>query len=127
MIKNIHMLTAAISLTLFVVRGLGHFRNARFMQLRWLRIMPHINDTILLFSAVLLALSIGQYPFTAAWLTAKLLALVVYILLGMVALKWARTLPVQMAAWLAALVVFAYIISVAITKQPQGYLLSVSV
>ena len=105
MIKNIHMLTAVISLSLFVVRGLGHFRNARFMQLRWLRIMPHINDTILLLSAVLLALSIGQYPFTAAWLTAKFLALVVYILLGMVALKWARTLPVQMAAWLAALAV----------------------
>jgi len=123
MIKNIHVLTALVSLSLFVFRGLGHFRGARFMQLRWLRVVPHINDTVLLLSAGLLALQIGQYPFTADWLTAKLLALLVYILLGMMALKWARTLPLQMIAWLAALTMFAYIVSVAITRQTLGFLL----
>ena len=122
MIKAIHVLTALISVSLFILRGLGHFRGAGFMRRRWVRIVPHVNDTILLLSAGLLTLQIGQYPFTADWLTAKLLALVVYILLGMVALKWARTLPVQISAWLAALVVFAYIVSVAISKRPQWFL-----
>ena len=123
MIKNIHVLTALISLSLFVLRGLGHFRDARFMRQRWLRIIPHINDTVLLLSAGMLALQIGQYPFSADWLTAKFLALLIYIMLGMVALKWARTLPLQISAWLAALMVFAYIISVAVTKQVQGLFL----
>ena len=87
-----------------------------------MRIVPHVNDTILLFSAALLTVQIGQYPFMVGWLTAKLVALVVYILLGMVALKWARTLPLQISAWFAALAVFAYIVSVAISRQPQGFL-----
>ena len=95
------------------------------MRHRWLRIVPHVNDSLLLLSAILLTLQISQYPFTDAWLTAKLLALVVYILLGMVALKWARTRSLQIAAWLAALVVFGYIVSVAVSKQPLGFLQSV--
>ena len=123
MIKNIHVLTALISLSLFVLRGLGHIRDARFMRQRWLRIIPHINDTVLLLSAGMLALQISQYPFSADWLTAKFLALLLYIMLGMVALKWARTLPLQIGAWLAALMVFAYIVSVAVTKQVQGLFL----
>ena len=122
MIKTIHVLTALISVSLFILRGLGHFCDARFMRRRWVRIVPHVNDTILLFSAALLTVQIGQYPFMVGWLTAKLVALVVYILLGMVALKWARTLPLQISAWFAALAVFAYIVSVAISRQPQGFL-----
>ena len=122
MIKILHETTALISLSLFVIRGIGHFRQAGFMNRRWVRIVPHVNDSLLLLSAILLTLQIGQYPFTTDWLTAKLLALVMYILLGMVALKWAGTLPLQIAAWLAALVVFGYIVSVAISKQPLGFL-----
>jgi len=123
MLKNIHVLAAVISLSLFILRGLGHFRAARFMTQRWVRIVPHVNDTILLLSAIMLAMQIGQSPLSAGWLMAKVLALLAYILLGMVALKWARTLPLQIAAWCAALFVFAYIISVAVTKQASGFLL----
>ena len=123
MIKILHETTALISLSLFVVRGLGHFRQAAFMRRRWVRIVPHVNDSLLLLSAILLTVQIGQYPFTDGWLTAKLLALVVYILLGMVALKWARSQSLQVAAWLVALLVFGYIVSVAVSKQPLGFFL----
>ena len=61
-----------------------------------------------------------QYPFASGWLTAKVTGLVVYVVLGTIALKRGRTLRVRVAAWIAAQLVFLYIVSVAITKDPLG-------
>jgi len=61
-----------------------------------------------------------QYPFASGWLTAKVTGLVVYVVLGTIALKRGRTLRVRVAAWIAAQLVFLYIVSVAITKDPVG-------
>lgn len=94
------------------------------MQKKWVKIVPHINDTILLGSAIVLTILIEQYPFTDAWLTAKLLALVVYICLGIEALHIARTDFGRVMAWLGALVVFLYIVSVALTKNQFGFFFS---
>jgi len=122
MLKSIHILTALISIIFFNIRFIGHIRNARFMRQKWVHIAPHLNDSILLLSAILLALHLGQYPFTANWLTAKVLALLCYILLGMMALKWCRLLVWQVIAWLGAMLVFTYIVSVAISRDAGGVL-----
>lgn len=119
-VLSIHVLTALVSITLFIIRGVSHFRSGVLIQQRWAKIVPHVNDTVLLLTAIWLALGLQQYPFTDAWLTAKLLALIAYILLGMTAFKWASTRRSQIIAWLLALVVFAYIISVAVTHQAGG-------
>ncbi|HED39829.1 MAG TPA: regulator SirB, partial [Chromatiales bacterium] len=76
---------------------------------------------VLLGTAIALTISIGQYPFSDGWLTAKLLALVAYICLGIEALRLARTDIGRAAAWLAALVVFLFIVSVAVTRMPLGF------
>ncbi len=121
MLKNIHIFTALISFTLFFIRGLWVMKGSAMMQQRWVKIVPHLNDTVLLGTAIALTISIGQYPFSDGWLTAKLLALVAYICLGIEALRLARTDIGRAAAWLAALVVFLFIVSVAVTRMPLGF------
>jgi uncharacterized membrane protein SirB2 len=92
------------------------------LQRRWVRIVPHLVDTVLLASAIGLALTLRQYPFVDGWLTAKVLALIAYIILGSIALKRGRTKPIRAVAWIAALATFGYIVSVALTRHPLGFL-----
>ena len=65
---------------------------------------------------------IEQYPFSAGWVTAKVIGLLAYILLGTVALKRGRTRGVRIAAFAAAILVYAWIVSVALSKNPLGWL-----
>lgn len=118
LIKHIHQGTAALSLALFVVRGGWMLTNAAMLKQRWVRILPHVIDTVLLTSALLLAWIVAQYPFVHGWVTAKVIALIAYIFLGTVALKRGRTRETRLAAFIAALAVFGYIVAVALTKQP---------
>ncbi len=84
----------------------------------FVRVAPHVIDTLLLISAVTLVAMSGQYPFQHTWVTAKLVALVVYIALGTIALKRGKTKSIRAMAFVVALATFAYIVSVAVTKQP---------
>ena len=116
MIKLIHMSTAFISITFFMVRGFWVFNNAEMMNKKWVKIVPHINDTILLVTAIILAVGIQQYPFTHDWLTAKFIALLLYIVFGTLALKRAKELKNKMVFFILSLLIFSYIIGVALTR-----------
>jgi uncharacterized membrane protein SirB2 len=122
LVKYVHVLSVALSLAGFFLRGLLLVRSSALMTRRWIRVLPHINDTILLTAALSLVLMSGQYPFVDAWLTAKVLGLTVYIILGSLALRPGSTAKVRILAWLAALAVFGWILSVALTRQPLGFL-----
>ncbi len=116
-LKTVHVGCAAISIAGFVARGIGMLRDSAWRQRRWVKIAPHVIDTLLLVSAIGLALAVRQYPFVHGWLTAKLLALIVYIVLGAIGLKYGRTRKIRVAAWVAALLTFGYIVAVALTHQ----------
>ncbi|MYN10153.1 regulator SirB [Massilia sp. FT127W] len=118
MLKMVHVTCASASVSLFVLRGAGMWYGASWTARRWTRAVPPIIDTLLLASALMLAVSTGQSPLVQPWLAAKLTAVVVYIVLGTLALKRARTHTGQRAAFLAAVATLAYIIAVAISKQP---------
>ena len=120
-VKYIHITCAVISITGFVWRGVGKFAGMAWMRRRWVRIAPHVIDTLLLLSALYLSYLIQQYPFVQPWLTAKVLALIAYILFGMVALRWGRAPLVRIGAWAGAIAIFAYIVSVAVTRNPLGF------
>jgi uncharacterized membrane protein SirB2 len=122
-IKYLHVTCVVISITGFFLRGWLTFAGSPVMNRRWLKWAPHLNDTILLAAAIGLATMSGQYPFVAPWLTAKIVGLLAYILLGVVALRPGRPRGVRIAAWLAALAVFGYVVSVALTRSPAGGLL----
>lgn len=125
-IKLIHETAAAISITGFVARGAGTLRRARWLERRDVRMVPHVVDTVLLASAVVLAWQLRLSPLAAPWLAAKIIGLVVYIALGMVALRFGRTLRTRATALAAAVAVFAWIVSVAFTKDPRGFLVWLS-
>lgn len=117
-IKHVHLTCVGLSGSLFLLRGFWKMRDSTMLQQRWVKILPHIIDTALLGSAIALAWWSGQYPFQQNWLTAKLLALLLYIVLGTFALKRGKTPAIRMAAFIAAILIFAYIISVALSRQP---------
>lgn len=116
-VKHIHVTCAALSISLFLLRGVLMLRHSAALQQRWLKITPHIVDTLLLASALTMVAWSAQYPFVQSWLTAKVLALLAYIVLGMIALKRGKTASIRLMAFIAALLVFAYIVAVAITRQ----------
>lgn len=120
-LKYLHMSCAALSGGLFLLRGCWMLFQPARLQQRWVRVAPHIIDTALLASAVTLAVLSGQYPLAQGWLSAKVLALLLYIVLGTVALKRGKTRAVRAAAFAAALACFGYIVAVAISKQPLPF------
>jgi uncharacterized membrane protein SirB2 len=121
-VKAIHQGAVALSLSGFFARGLGSLRGAAWVRTRLAKTVPHVVDTVLLLSALTLAWMLRLTPVSAPWLAAKIAGLVIYVGLGMLALKPGRSLRVRAAAWLAALATFGWIVSVAITKSPLGVL-----
>jgi uncharacterized membrane protein SirB2 len=117
-LKHFHMGCAALSGTLFLLRGKWMLRASPMLQQKWVRIAPHVVDTLLLASAIGLAVWSHQYPGQQPWLTVKLIALLGYIVLGSIALKRGRTKGQRQAALVAALALFFYIAAVAVTKRP---------
>ncbi len=117
-LKHLHVSAVVLSGALFLLRGWWMLADPARLQQRWVRTVPHLVDTVLLASAIAMAVWSGQYPFERAWLTAKVLALAIYILLGTIALKRGRTLPIRLAALVAALLSFCYIVGVALTRDP---------
>ena len=118
LLKHLHMSCAALSGALFLLRGLWMLQDSPRLGQRWVRTLPHLIDTVLLASAVTLAVWSAQYPLAQPWLTAKVCALLLYIVLGSVALKRGRSKGIRAAAFLAALATFAYIVAVALSKNP---------
>lgn len=122
LLKHLHVTAVAVSGAGFLLRGLLMLRDSPLLQRRVFKILPHVIDTILLGSAIAMAVISAQYPFVQPWLTAKFFGLLAYIVFGMMALKRGRTKG-QRAAWLlAALLAFAYIVSVALVRDPLGFL-----
>lgn len=119
-VKHLHLACVVLSITGFCLRGLLAWKKSALMDRRWMRILPHINDTILLVAALILTVLIGHYPFVDAWLTAKVFGLIAYIILGSLALRPGRSPRVRVAAGFAAVSVFSWIVSVAMTKHPLG-------
>jgi uncharacterized membrane protein SirB2 len=117
-VKYVHVTAVAASFALFFLRGAWMMLDSPRLGARWVRIVPHANDTVLLAAGVWLALALGEAPGASPWLTAKLAALLAYIVLGLLALRPGRSKRVRVAAWLAALAVFGYMVAVATTRSP---------
>jgi len=92
--------------------------NSNGYRKRWVRRLVQTNDTVLLICGITMAVTIQQYPFVNGWLTAKLILLVAYILMGMLALHWLRFKPLQLAAWLCAIGIYGYLIGIALNRDP---------
>ena len=121
-LKLVHQSAVVLSVTGFFVRGLASFSGAGWVRSRAARTLPHAVDTVLLLSALAMAWMLRLTPGNAPWLLAKIVGLVLYVGLGVVALRLGRSLAVRAAAWTAALATVGWIASVAVTKNPRGFL-----
>lgn len=117
MFKHLHLTAVALSIVLFVLRFLWLRRHSPMIQKKWVKVVPHIIDTVLLISALSLCVILAQYPFVNGWLTAKVVGVVCYILMGLWALKWAQTTVMQWVGFAGALAWLAFTAKVAVTKQ----------
>ena len=116
-LKYLHMTCVALSGVFFMVRGMWLLQTPQRLQAKWVRISPHVIDTLLLLSGVGMLVMGGFFP---PFVHVKLALLVVYIGLGVMAFRKAKTQGQKAGFLLAALTVFLFIISVAMTKQPLG-------
>ncbi|MEX1081150.1 MAG: SirB2 family protein [Halofilum sp. (in: g-proteobacteria)] len=115
-LKHLHMTMAGLSILGFLLRGYWAWANPVLLRRKPVKILPHIIDTLLLASAIGLLLAYSWNPFAFGWLTAKIVLLVVYIGLGIVALKGRAPAPIRVGAFFAAVAVFVWIVSIAFTK-----------
>ena len=120
-VKIIHVAFVALSFTGFFIRGIWMLRDSTLLRQRWVRITPQVVDTVLLVSAIVLAVQMRFSPKEQPWLMAKIIALVIYIAVGLVALRLGSTKRVRLSAWLLGLFIFMYIGSVAMSKSALGW------
>ena len=122
LLKYLHVGCVIVSGSGFVLRGMWRLFCPSMLEQRWVRVFPHVVDTVLLGSAISMAVLSAQYPLAQNWLTAKLIGLLVYILCGTMALKRAKTPASRAGFFVAALLSYAYIVSVALTRNPIPFL-----
>ncbi len=122
LIKHLHMGAAALSIGLFLVRAWWSVRESPRLQARWVKILPHLIDTVLLGLGVTLMVTLRFWPWQQPWLAAKLLALLVYIGVGTLAIKRGATPRRRGVAALLAVAVFAYMVGAAIRHSPLSWL-----
>jgi uncharacterized membrane protein SirB2 len=121
-IKWVHVAAVILSGSLFFVRGAGVLADMRWPMAGPLRHLTYAVDTTLLIAAFMLAAVLRQYPFVHHWLTAKVLLLVVYIVLGTFALRRGKSKKQKAIFWIAALTVYLFMVSVARLHHPLGAL-----
>lgn len=120
-LRHLHVGCVVFSGLGFALRALWMLQDSPRLQQRLTRVLPHVVDTLLLASAIGLAVWSGQYPLAVDWLTAKVLGLLAYIVLGALALRRGRTRVVRLSCLPLALGAYAYIVSVALTRSPYPF------
>lgn len=118
-LKQLHLSCITLTFLLFNLRAIGHLFGATWVQQKWLHVVPHMVDTVLLVTGILLAVQLQQYPFVDAWLTAKFFALIAYIIFGSLTLKHAPSWQTQLLSYMAALLAFSYLVSTALLHHPN--------
>ena len=121
-IKAVHVGAVIVSITLFALRGGWMLTGSALLETPFARVVPHVVDTVLLASAVALSWLSGQYPFAQPWLTAKVIGLVGYVLLGSIALRRGRTRTARVLALVGALAIVAWIVATARCRCPWPWL-----
>lgn len=122
LLRHLHITCAVLSVCGFAVRGALWMAGSQWTKGPWVRRATDVNDALLLVVAVGLVVVTHQCPFQASWLTAKVLALLAYIGCGIMLFRFAHSSQAQALSWISALAIAVYIFSVAISKDPYGFL-----
>jgi uncharacterized membrane protein SirB2 len=121
-LRQLHRACAVLSIAGFALRWAAGLAGQAWVRQRAARTLPHVVDTVLLGSALALAVGAGFTPANAPWLVTKVVLLLVYIGLGLLALSPRRPRGLRVAAGAAALLVAGHIVAVAFVKHSAGLL-----
>jgi len=121
-LKYAHVVAAVTTISGFVLRGYWMLVDSKKLQHPVTRIAPHIIDTVFLLAGIGLIWLLYLEPLKQPWLIAKFTGLVVYVLLGTVAIRRGPTKQIRTIAFASAVAVFAYIVGVALTRSPLSWL-----
>ena len=121
-LKLIHIGTAVLTISGFVLRGYWMLSGSPKLQMKLVRIAPHIIDTVFLLSGIALIVTLHIPPLSQNWLLMKFVALAAYILLGTIALGRGKTMRARTTAFVLALATFAYIVGVALSKSTASWM-----
>ena len=121
-IKTVHLWLAIASGAVFAVRGLFALLGMRWP--RWLLVKwaSYTIDTALLTAAAMLFTILPAGMFANGWLALKVVLVVAYIVLGILAMRTSLTTPRRAAFYLAALAVYAQVYGIARAHHPAGWL-----
>ncbi|MDH4166336.1 MAG: SirB2 family protein [Gammaproteobacteria bacterium] len=125
-LRHAHIGFAILSVSLFTLRGCLMLARSPHVNAAWLKYPSYLIDTLLLTFALMLMSVIRQYPFGNGWLTMKVVLLVVYVVLGSIALKRGRTRRIRIAALVAALLTVGFLVTVARAHHPLGLFLGLA-
>jgi uncharacterized membrane protein SirB2 len=118
LVKYLHVTAITLSILGFIIRVFLKNNDSPYQTKYWFKKLPHKVDTLLLASALTMVYILGVNPLTTFWIAEKIIGLLIYILLGMIALRWGETKNIRMAAAGMAVMVFSYIVYVAHYKAP---------
>jgi uncharacterized membrane protein SirB2 len=121
-IRSVHITAALVSGGLFFLRGVLLLAGVLWARAAPLRYLAYTIDTVLLTAALMLATILQQYPFVHAWLTVKMLLVIVYIAAGLVVFREGLTRGAFLTCWLGGLAVYGFTLSVARAHDPLGFL-----
>lgn len=119
-IRILHIIAVCLSGAIFFVRGVGLICGRTWPRSIWVRYPVYIVDCTLLIAALILMSIIQQNPFSHSWLGLKISLLAFYIWLGIQAFRQHQSRPHRIAFWCSALLIYLYIISIAIAHHPLG-------
>jgi len=122
LLKILHLCMAVLTISGFIVRGAWMLSGSVNLDRKLVRILPHIIDTVFLLSGIALIVLLQLPIIDSPWLIAKLTALIVYIMLGTIALRRGKTMRVKAIAFILALLTFTYIVGVALSKSVWSWM-----
>lgn len=117
MFKHLHMTLAVISIVLFTLRFAWTLLNSQMLAKKWVKITPHIIDSLLLLLGIMMAVKLAINPAEHYWLAEKILAVLAYIFTGYYTLKIARNRTMQIIGYLGAMGWVMLVIRIAMTKE----------
>ena len=121
-LKFIHVCVALLTISGFLLRGYWMMTASTKLQQRWVRVLPHVLDTVFLLVGIGLIMTLHLQVMHSGWLLMKIAALIVYIVLGTIALKRGATRKIRVSAFILAILTFAYITGVALSKSMLSWL-----
>ena len=121
-LKYAHLALAILSISGFLIRGFWMMTDSALLGRKAVRIAPHVVDTVFLITGIVLILQLALPVLQSPWLLAKFAGLIVYVLLGAIALRRGPTMPIRRAAFVGALSAFAYIVGAAVSKSPASWI-----